>query len=228
MFSEGLARNTGKLDGIVAGLESMTGGGTPAPQKITYDLRSAGRILGPAGKTLKASLAIPEPTAVAMLETQRFLFQPPGDHPEFAEAMWADSIPKLLQARLIEGFENYDLAHAPLRNADLGQAEYQLLIDVRRFRIDVECEPAAQIGLSVKHRRQERKGRRIAPVRGERKARQARSGGGGRRVQCGLRPNGKGHHRLDRAGAVGVQADERPRTGGRYSSVFRYDSRSWI
>ena len=39
VFSEGLARNTGKLDGIVSGLEKMTGGGGPA-QKITYDLRA--------------------------------------------------------------------------------------------------------------------------------------------------------------------------------------------
>ena len=39
VFSEGLARNTGKLDGIVSGLEKMTGGGAPA-QKITYDLRA--------------------------------------------------------------------------------------------------------------------------------------------------------------------------------------------
>ena len=39
-FSEGLARNTGKLDGIVAGLERMTGASTPPP-KITYDLRAA-------------------------------------------------------------------------------------------------------------------------------------------------------------------------------------------
>src|SRR6476619_6661033 len=39
VFSEGLARNTGKLDGIVAGIEKMTGGGTPA-QRITYDLHA--------------------------------------------------------------------------------------------------------------------------------------------------------------------------------------------
>ena len=39
VFSEGLARNTGKLDGIVAGLERMTGVTTPPP-KITYDLRA--------------------------------------------------------------------------------------------------------------------------------------------------------------------------------------------
>ena len=64
--------------------------------------------------------------------------------------MWADALPKLVQARLIESFENYDIAHAPLRTTDLGQAEFQLLIDLRRFRIAVDSEPAAEIGLSAR------------------------------------------------------------------------------
>ena len=148
VFSEGLARNTGKLDGIVSGLEKMTGGGTPA-QKITYDLRAPGD-LGSTNKTIKGQLAIPEPTAVAMLETQRMLFSPTKDYPDFADFLWADSIPKLLQARLIETFENYDIVHAPLRIADLGQTDFQLLIDVRRFRIATDSVPAAEIGLSAR------------------------------------------------------------------------------
>jgi phospholipid/cholesterol/gamma-HCH transport system substrate-binding protein len=148
VFSEGLARNTGKLDSILAGLEKMTGGGAPA-QKITYDLR-APQDLGPASKIIKGQLAIPEPTAVAMLETQRMLFSPAKDVPGFADFLWADAIPKLLQARLIEGFENYDIAHAPLRIADVGQTDFQLLIDVRRFRIAVDSEPTAEIGLSAR------------------------------------------------------------------------------
>jgi phospholipid/cholesterol/gamma-HCH transport system substrate-binding protein len=147
-FSEGLARNTGKLDSIVSGLEKMTGGGAPA-QKITYDLR-APQNLGPAAKALRGQLAIPEPTAVAMLQTQRMLFSPVKDYPGFAEFLWADSIPKLLQARLIDSFENYDIAHAPLRATDIGQADYQLLIDVRRFRIATEGTPAVEIGLSAR------------------------------------------------------------------------------
>jgi phospholipid/cholesterol/gamma-HCH transport system substrate-binding protein len=148
VFSEGLARNTGKLDSIVAGLEKMTGGGTPA-QKMTYDLQ-APRNFGPANKAIKGQLAIPEPTAVAMLETQRMLFSPVKDYPGFSEFLWADSLPKLLQARLIEGFENYDIAHAPLREVDIGQAEFQLLIDVRRFRIATDSEPAAELALSAR------------------------------------------------------------------------------
>jgi phospholipid/cholesterol/gamma-HCH transport system substrate-binding protein len=148
VFSEGLARNTGKLDGIVSGLERMTGVTAPPP-KITYDLRAVPN-QGPAGKTLSVQLAIPEPTAVAMLETQRFLFSPAQEYPGFAEALWADAIPKLVQARLIESFENHDIAHAPLRVADLGQTDFQLLIDVRRFRIAVDSTPTAEIGLSAR------------------------------------------------------------------------------
>jgi phospholipid/cholesterol/gamma-HCH transport system substrate-binding protein len=148
VFSAGLARNTGKLDNIVAGLEKMTGGGAPV-QKITYDLRAAQGFAAP-NKTIKGQLALPEPTAVAMLETQRMLFSPTEDVPGFADFQWADAVPKLLQARLIESFENYDIAHAPLRMADIGQADFQLLIDVRRFQVAVDSGPTAEIGLSAR------------------------------------------------------------------------------
>ncbi len=147
-FSDGLARNTGKLDGIIAGLEKMTGGGAPA-QKVTYDLRVP-QDLPPPTRTIKGQLAIPEPTGVAMLQTQKMVFSPAKDYPDFADFLWADSIPKLLQARLIDSFENYDIAHAPLRSADLGQPDFQLLIDVRRFRIATEPSPVVEITLSAR------------------------------------------------------------------------------
>jgi len=127
VFSEGLARNTGKLDGIIAGQDQAGG-----------------------GKVLKGQLAVPEPSAVAMLVTQRMLFSPVKDYPGFADFIWADSIPKLLQARLIDSFENYDMAHAPLRQADIGEASVQLLLDVRAFRIVTDADPIAQIGLSAR------------------------------------------------------------------------------
>ncbi len=148
VFSDGLARNTGKLDGIIAGLEKMTGGGAPA-QKVTYDLR-APQNLGIPVKAIKGQLAIPEPTAVAMLETQRMLFSPAKDHPDFADFLWADSLPKLLQARLLDTFENYEMAHAPVRSTDIGQPDFQLLIDLRRFGIVADAEPAAEIAFSAR------------------------------------------------------------------------------
>jgi phospholipid/cholesterol/gamma-HCH transport system substrate-binding protein len=126
----------------------MTGGGTPV-EKVTYDLLAPVNF-APASKTLKKQLAIPEPTAVVMLETQRMLFSPAKDYPGFAGAQWADSIPKLLQARLIESFENCDIGHAPLRSADGAQVDDQLVIDVRRFQITTDSGQMADIALSAK------------------------------------------------------------------------------
>jgi phospholipid/cholesterol/gamma-HCH transport system substrate-binding protein len=147
-FSDGLARNTGKLDGIVAGLERMTGASTPPP-KTVYNLQAAAAPAGP-GKPLKGQLVIPEPSTVVMFDTQRIMFSPVNDSAEFANAQWADTIPRLLQARLIQSFENYDIAHAPLRSADGVEVDYQLLIDIREFQVEAAGQPTAKIAFSAR------------------------------------------------------------------------------
>jgi phospholipid/cholesterol/gamma-HCH transport system substrate-binding protein len=147
-FSDGLARNTGKLDNIVAGLERMTGTSTPPP-KTVYNLQAAA---APAtsGPQLKGQLVLPEPSTVTAYDTQRILFSPASDSAEFANAQWADTIPRLLQARLIQSFENYDIAHAPLRSADGVDADYQLLIDIREFQVAAGAQPVAKIAFSAR------------------------------------------------------------------------------
>ncbi len=141
----------------------MTGVDRPPP-KITYDLRAL-QNPGPVGKTIKVQWAIPEPTAVAMLETQRFLFSPAQEYPGFAEAMWADALPKLIQARLIESFENYDIAHAPLRTADIGQTEFQLADRCQAVPHCRRIRAGSRDRLVGADRRQERQGHRLAAVR---------------------------------------------------------------
>lgn len=149
-FSEGLARNTGRLDGIVAGLERMTGGGPAAAVKVVYDL-DVPQDLGPSSKHINGQIVIPDPTSILMFDTQRILFTPPGgSHPEFSDFQWSDSLPKLLQAKLIQSFENYDPAHAPLRAIEGVVADYQLLTDIRSFQVLTEPIPMAEIVISAK------------------------------------------------------------------------------
>src|ERR1700712_882331 len=124
-FSDGLAKNTGGLDSIVAGLVKMTGGGEPAVPKTVYDLKIPAEFTSPK-KPLKEQLFIPVPTAILLLDTQRFLLLPNKQLPEFANAQWADSIPKMLQIKIVQSFENYDIAHAPLRTADGPGTNFQL------------------------------------------------------------------------------------------------------
>jgi phospholipid/cholesterol/gamma-HCH transport system substrate-binding protein len=147
-FTDGLARNTPKLDGIVSGLARMTGGGSP-PRKVTYDLKAADKFETPHGP-LVAGLAIAEPTATARLQTQRFLFAA-ADEPEgFADAQWSDNLPILVQAKLLQSFENYDIAHAPVRADNLSEGGLRLLIDLRQFDIARSPDPQAVIALSAK------------------------------------------------------------------------------
>jgi phospholipid/cholesterol/gamma-HCH transport system substrate-binding protein len=148
-FAEALARNSSRLDGIVAGLERMTGGATPQ-HKVTYDLAAAnGFATSP--HPLPAGLVIAEPTATTRLQTQRFLFADGEEgQDDFANAQWSDSLPALIQAKLLQSFENYDIAHAPVR-AELGnEGGLRLVIDLRQFDITTAPDLRASIALSAK------------------------------------------------------------------------------
>jgi phospholipid/cholesterol/gamma-HCH transport system substrate-binding protein len=148
-FTDGLARNTPKLDGIVAGLERMTGAATP-PRKVVYDLKAADQFETPR-RLLEPGLVIAEPTATTRLQTQRFLFASDEEpHDDFANAQWSDSLPQLVQAKLLQSFENYDIAHAPLRGDALSEGGARLLIDLRRFDIATAPDAKVTIALSVK------------------------------------------------------------------------------
>jgi len=147
-FAEALARNSSRLDGIVAGLERMTGGTTPQ-RKVIYDLVAADGFETPR-RPLPTGLTLAEPTATTRLQTQRFLFAS-GEEPEdFANAQWSDSLPALIQSKLLQSFENYDIAHAPLR-ADLGnEGSLRLVVDLRRFEINSAGQPEVSIAVSAK------------------------------------------------------------------------------
>jgi phospholipid/cholesterol/gamma-HCH transport system substrate-binding protein len=147
-FTGGLARNTPKLDGIVAGLEKMTGATAP-PRKVIYDLRAIDAFQAPK-VPLEAGLAMAEPTATARLQTQRFLFASDEEpHDAFENAQWSDSLPALIQAKVLQSFENYDIAHAPVRADPSGPAGTRLVTDLRQFEI-VGSPAKATIALSAK------------------------------------------------------------------------------
>jgi phospholipid/cholesterol/gamma-HCH transport system substrate-binding protein len=148
-FAEALARNSSKLDGIVAGLERMTGA-TPPPRKVIYDLKAASGFETP-HRPLQSGLAIAEPTSTTRLQTQRFLFAG-GEEPQddFANAQWSDGLPALVQGKLLQSFENYDIAHAPLRADSLAEGGLRLVTDLRQFEVVLEPTPRAAISLSAK------------------------------------------------------------------------------
>jgi phospholipid/cholesterol/gamma-HCH transport system substrate-binding protein len=148
-FSEALARNSGRIDGILDGLEKMTGGGSHPPPKTIYDL-VAPTSFPPVKDIALTQLAVADPTVTLQLDTQRVLVFPTGDRPEFANAQWSDSIPKLVQVRLVQAFENFSLQRAVTRTSPDVTADQQLLVDIRSFQVMAEKAPAAEVTLTAK------------------------------------------------------------------------------
>lgn len=148
VFADGLARNMPRVDNILAGLDRTMGGGQPPAAKSTFDLEAPG--FSPGQPPLKAQITIGEPSAVTKLQTQRFLFPPGDDEPGFANAQWSDTLPALLQAKLLQSFENYDINHPPLRADGQQQGGTRLVLDLRKFEIERSPDVSAVIVMSAK------------------------------------------------------------------------------
>ncbi len=150
VFSAALARNSDRLDGLVAGLERLVGAGPAAALPIVYDLTPP-REFPAIRKTPAGQLTVPEPTALLMFDTQKLLVRPSGvEGPSFLNARWSDNIPKLLQAKIIQSFENANRLQAVARPTDSLTASYQLLIDIRSFQLSLSAAPLAELEFTAK------------------------------------------------------------------------------
>jgi phospholipid/cholesterol/gamma-HCH transport system substrate-binding protein len=148
-FAGALARNSDRVDTILAGLERAMGGGSAKTAVPKYYDLAAPRSFPPSDKAAKSQLVVLEPTAVVALDTQRIIIEVgTGAIAATDNAQWSDSIPKLLQARIVQSFENSNYLGAVARPMEGLTADYQLAIDVRSFQVsnglDVTKQTAAR------------------------------------------------------------------------------------
>ena len=150
VFSGALARNSDKLDDIVAGLARLAGAGQTNAVRVIYDLTAPTKF-PPIGKTLESQLVVAEPTALILFESRKIPVRPSGEEdPTFVNAEWSDSIPKLLHARIIQTFENAGLLKAVSRPSEGITADHQLLIDIRQFQLSRQAAPTADVAFAAK------------------------------------------------------------------------------
>lgn len=151
-FSGALARNTDRVDGIIAGLERLTGGKGAKPLPRVYELRAATVFLPPPPRLPAGQLLVPEPTALAMFETERLLVRSAdGSTPVLEDAQWPDVTPKLVQARLIQSFENVGHLKVVGRSPpDVLKTDHQLITDLRSFHIAIDEGAHAEIELGAR------------------------------------------------------------------------------
>lgn len=125
-------------------LAGCSGGSAPA----TFDL-SAPRDFGRLGGS-RATLMVQEPTTVQALDSDRVIIRDSSGALSFlGGAQWADRVPKLVQVRLIQTFENGSRLGSVARPGDRITPEVQLLTDIRSFNIDA-ASGAAVVEITAK------------------------------------------------------------------------------
>lgn len=144
-----LERNDGRFDAILSGLERLAGGSSTKEQAITHDLPMAADF-PPLAELPEWQMAVAEPSVVLALNTDRILegIGDAGSKP-LGDARWADSLPNLFQARIIQSFENAGYTNV-LRPADAADPDYSLVIDIRGFWLTETAAPQANIDLMVR------------------------------------------------------------------------------
>ena len=151
MFAGALAKNSDRIDGIVAGLERMTGADAIKNPVMSFDL-VAPRAFPPFNKTDGSPLAVAEPTALIVLDTQKLIIRSAsGARTQIqGNAQWADALPKLIQAKVVQAFENAMSPAMIARTGDNLSTDRQLLLDIRSFDLIAAEKPEALVELAVK------------------------------------------------------------------------------
>jgi phospholipid/cholesterol/gamma-HCH transport system substrate-binding protein len=147
-FAAALARNSDRVDGIVAGLERMTGG-TKA-RALIYDL-SVPHLTMRLETPLNIQVTIADPTALAALDSEKIQrAMPGGATAALADAQWSDTLPKLLQMKIMRGFEDGNAFAGISRPLEALSADFQLLVDIRTFQLIASPKEAVEVEFAGK------------------------------------------------------------------------------
>lgn len=148
-FGEMLARNKDRIDGILGGLERMTGGAKKTAQGV-FNLAAPAKFPDVA-KVPTGQLVVAEPDVLGALFNDEIAIESPeGVRSEALKGKWPDTLSKVLQTRIVQSFENANYLDVIGRQPDTFQANYQLLIDVRSFRVVTAAEPFAELTFGAK------------------------------------------------------------------------------
>jgi cholesterol transport system auxiliary component len=143
----GMTRRRLMAGGAGAAALALAGcGGGPAP--VTYDLTAVRQGLRRSGAG--AAIIVVEPTTIFALDSERIVVRAAnGEITYLPRAQWSDRLPRLVQARLIQSFENAGRSTVG-RPIDRIAGTSQLLIDIRSFEVregsrDAFVEVAAKL-----------------------------------------------------------------------------------
>jgi phospholipid/cholesterol/gamma-HCH transport system substrate-binding protein len=150
-FTDVLARNSDRIEGLLGGLERLTGGGSSKTQVPVYDISAVKNFPALAAKP-SWQLVVPEPSALLSVNSDKIHVRlaDSAETTDIADAKWTDNVPILLQEKIIQSFENGGYSQAVSRPRDGFDAGFQLLLDIRSFSLFSGAQPEGELSFEAK------------------------------------------------------------------------------
>lgn len=130
----------------LAGCASL--GGTTPPD--TYEIAAPRALDRVPGRT-RAQILIPEPQAIKTLDSNQIVVKPTPFTVEYLEnSQWSDRLPRMVQLRFVQAFENTGRVAAVGVPGQGLAIDYQVVMEIRKFEIDIDGGTDAVIEIAVK------------------------------------------------------------------------------
>lgn len=127
----------------------LAGCGTKA-NNDTFDLALTPMADAPSSARNRQIL-VPEPTALKSLNSEQVLVRvSPSEIQYLADSQWSDRLPRMVQSKLVEAFENTGKLGGVGQPGQGLAIDYQVVADIRAFEIDTSGADAANVEISVK------------------------------------------------------------------------------
>jgi cholesterol transport system auxiliary component len=131
---------------ILSGCAGGLGGSTPPD---TYGLSAAPAVTGRAAP--RRQVLISEPIALKALDSEQIVIRPTPSAIEYlAKSQWSDRLPKIIQDKLVQAFENSGKVGGVGRPGEGLAIDFQIATAVRAFEIRVNGGEQAVVELSAK------------------------------------------------------------------------------
>ncbi|MBW3098056.1 ABC-type transport auxiliary lipoprotein family protein [Pseudohoeflea coraliihabitans] len=135
------------LSALLAGCGSLAGLGKTPPD--TYELSSAPVVKGRAAP--RRQILVVEPLALKVLDSESIAIKPtPASVQYLADSQWADRLPKIVQAKLVQAYENSGRVGGVGRPGEGLAIDYQIATSIRAFEIRVDVAETAHVEISTK------------------------------------------------------------------------------
>lgn len=115
----------------------------------TYSLSASPLIEGP--NSTSKQILVPEPTALKALDSEQVVIRlSPSEIQYLAASQWSDRLPKMVQAKLVQAFENTGKVGGVGKPGEGLAIDYQVISEIRSFEIATEGADTAIVEIFAK------------------------------------------------------------------------------